>query len=98
AYNAEFGEDKKFLTLKTDNAQLIEAFGFGQCGLTPFVEQDISIDGCALWKPVIECPVDFDLLFISKTGQLSFGERPEDNNMCSEELRPTALTPGTTKI
>lgn len=98
AFNAEFGEDKKFITLKTDNPQLIEAFGFSSCGLTPFIENDISENGCSLWKPVSECPVDYDLLSLDENGLLYFGQRPADNDMCSAEKRPTSLTPPVTKI
>ncbi|MEO1628948.1 MAG: hypothetical protein AAFV25_27625 [Bacteroidota bacterium] len=96
-YNAEFGEDKKFVTLKTEDSQLIEAFGFASCGLTPFVEKDISADGCALWKAVSECPIDHDLLALDDDGRLYFGERPADNDMCSADKRPTSLTPAVTK-
>lgn len=98
AYNAEFGEDKKFLTLKTDNPHLIKAFGFSACGLTPFKESDISETGCSLWKPVSECPIDYDLLSLDKNGLLYFGQRPPDNDMCSAEKRPTSLTPPVTKV
>lgn len=98
AYNAEFGEDKKFVTLKTDNPQLIEAFGFSSCGLIPFVEKDISENGCSLWKPVSECPIDYDLLSLDENGLLYFGQRPADNDMCSEDKRPTSLTPAVTKV
>lgn len=98
AYNAEFGEDKKFLTLKTDNPQLIEAFGFASCGLTPFEEKDISENGCSLWKPVSECPIDYDLLSLDGNGLLYFGQRPADNDMCSADKRPTSLTPPVTKV
>ncbi|MEL7003590.1 MAG: hypothetical protein AAFN93_12775, partial [Bacteroidota bacterium] len=93
-----FGEDKKIVTLKTDDSQLIEAFGFSACGLTPFVEKDISVNGCALWKSVADCPADFDLLSLDDKGRLYFGERPADNDMCTEDKRPTALTPPVTKI
>ena len=98
AFNAVFGEDKKFVTLKTDNPQLIEAFGFAYCDLTPNVEKDISIDGCSLWKSVAECPADYDLLSLDDEGLLYFGVRPADNDMCTEDKRPTALTPGVTKV
>lgn len=98
AFNAEFGEDKKFLTLKTDDPQLIEAFGFSSCELIPFVEKDISADGCALWKTVEECPIDYDLLAMDEKGLLYFGVRPPDNDMCSADKRPTQLTPPVTKI
>ncbi|MEL6562421.1 MAG: hypothetical protein AAFQ94_29900 [Bacteroidota bacterium] len=98
AFNAEFGEDKKFVTLKTDNEQLIEAFGFSSCGLTPFIEKDISENGCSLWKPVSECPVDHDLVSLDENGLLYFGQRPADNDMCSADKRPTSLTPAVSKI
>ncbi|NEQ55757.1 MAG: hypothetical protein F6K11_37590, partial [Leptolyngbya sp. SIO3F4] len=98
AFNAEFGEDKKFITLKTDDPRLIRAFGFSSCGLTPFVEKDISEDGCSLWKPVSECPTDFDLLSLDENGLLYFGQRPADNDMCSAKKRPTSLTPAVTKV
>ena len=98
AFNAEFGEDAKLLTLKTDNPQLIEAFGFANCGLTPFEEKDISESGCSLWKPVQECPIDYDLLSLDSDGLLYFGQRPADNDMCSADKRPTSLTPAVTKV
>lgn len=97
AFNAEFGEDKKFVTLKTDNPQLIEAFGFASCELIPNIEKDISVSGCSLWKPVSECPIDYDLVSLDAEGNLYFGNRPADNDMCSEEKRPTSLTPPVTK-
>ena len=98
AFNAVFGEEKKFITLKTDNPQLIEAFGFTSCDLTMNEEKDISLNGCSAWKPVSECPSDYDLLHLDEEGKLYFGERPADNDMCSEEKRPTALTPPVSKI
>ena len=97
AYQANFGEDKKFVTLKTENPQLLEAFGFSSCGLSLNIEKDISIEGCSLWKPVAVCPVDHDLLSLDDEGRLFFGVRPADNDMCSEDKRPKALTPGVTK-
>ena len=40
--------------------------------------------------PVSECPNEFDIVRLDgKT--LNFGARPADNNMCSEDKRPTAL-------
>ncbi|MEO1385628.1 MAG: hypothetical protein AAFV78_20595, partial [Bacteroidota bacterium] len=38
AFEALFLEDKKYLTLQTDNPELIQAFGLGACGLIPFEE------------------------------------------------------------
>jgi hypothetical protein len=93
AYNALFLETKKFVTLKTDDENLIKAFGFAPCNLTKDLEQDISVTGCSAWKSVAECPGDHDLLALDKEGKLYFGNRPADNNMCSPEKRPTSLTP-----
>jgi hypothetical protein len=97
-YHALFLEEKKFVTLKTGDEKLIQAFGFVPCGMTKDVEQDISITGCSAWKSVADCPGDYDLLSLDKSGQLYFGERPADNDMCSAEKRPTKLTPPVVKI
>ncbi len=88
AFNALFLEEKKFLTLKTDNPQLIEAFGFSTCNLVKDIEKDISESGCALWAAVEECNQDHDLLSLDKDGLLYFGVRPADNNMCTADRRP----------
>jgi hypothetical protein len=98
AYNALFIEEKKLLTLKTDDENLIKAFGFAPCNITKDVEQDISEKGCSGWKSVAECPTDNDLLSLDKEGNLYFGDRPSDNDMCSLEKRPTKLTPPVVKI
>lgn len=97
AYEAVFTENRKFLTLKTDDPKLAAAFGFGDCGLTPQQERDISESGCAAWKPVRLCPADHDLLALDARGGLSFGERPRDNDMCTPDKRPTKLTPPVVK-
>lgn len=96
-YNAVFYEEKKFITLKTDDKNLINAFGFAPCSLQKNKEQDISITGCAAWKPVKDCPGDFDLLSMDAQGKLYFGDRPADNDMCSPEKRPSKLTPPVVK-
>lgn len=97
AYNALFLEDKKFLTLLTDNTDLIGAFGFDGCQLEMGIEKDISEEGCALWAAVDICHEDHDLLALDAEGLLYFGLRPPDNNMCTAERRPTALTPPVSK-
>jgi hypothetical protein len=97
AYNAVFYEDKKWVTLKTDDQQLIQVFGFASCNITKDIEKDISLTGCSAWKSVANCPGDHDLLSIDKEGKLYFGERPADNDMCSPEKRPTKLTPAVVK-
>ncbi len=97
AYNALFLEEKKFLTLLTDNTDLISAFGFSNCQLETGKEKDISKDGCALWAAVEDCQEDHDLLSLDVEGLLYFGVRPPDNNMCTADRRPTALTPPVSK-
>lgn len=98
AFNALFLEDKKYVTLKTNDVQLAQGFGLAACGFTKDVEKDISVTGCSLWKPVKECNEDHDLLSLDKEGRLYFGVRPPDNNMCSADKRPTQLNVPVVKI
>lgn len=97
-YNAVFYEEKKFLTLKTSDENLINAFGFAACNLALDIEQDVSANGCSAWKSVKDCPGDYDLLSLDQEGKLYFGNRPQDNDMCSPDKRPTSLTPPVLKI
>jgi hypothetical protein len=97
AFNALFTEDTKFVTLLTKDAALANKFGFSGCGLTPDVEKDISISGCANWKPVAVCGQDHDLLALDSKGGLNFGVRPMDNDMCTAAKRPKALLPAVFK-
>lgn len=96
AFEAVFFEDAKYVTLLTADPALVEAFGMAGCGLKTGVEVDISATGCAAWKPVSVCREDHDLLALSTDG-LHFGVRPEDNDMCTAERRPTALLPAVVK-
>lgn len=91
AYNAVFIEDKKFVTLKTGDPNLIQGFGFAPCNFTKDVEKDISETGCSLWKSVKDCKQDYDLLSLGEDGKLYFGLRPADNDMCTADKRPTKL-------
>jgi hypothetical protein len=93
AFEALFLEDRKWVTLRTSDPGLAAAFGLAACGLVPGVEKDISIDGCASWKPVAVCREDHDLLALDTDGGLRFGVRPPDNDMCRAERRPRALLP-----
>jgi hypothetical protein len=90
AFEADFGEEAKLVTLLTDDPAVVKAFGFAGCGLKLDVEVDISATGCAGWKPVAQCGVDHDLLALGPAG-LHFGVRPRDNDMCAPAKRPTAL-------
>lgn len=97
AYNALFLENAKFVTLKTSDEKLIQGFGLAGCGLTTGKEKDISADGCALWKPVGICREDHDLLALDASGNLYFGARPADNDMCTPDKRPSVLLPAVRK-
>jgi len=92
AFEGVFDEDAKFVTLLTEDPDLIRAFGFSGCNLRPNQEVDISITGCANWKPVAECREDHDLVALDPTG-LRFGVRRRDNDHCTAANRPTALLP-----
>ncbi|GBF50358.1 hypothetical protein LPTSP4_18830 [Leptospira ryugenii] len=98
AWEAIFYEDKKFVTLHTKQKELIDAFGFTPCSLEVGIEKDISATGCSAWAPVSVCNEDHDLLALTETGGIRFGERPRDNNMCKAENRPTSLTPSVEKV
>ena len=97
AYEADFREDAKYVTLRADDPKLVQAFGLAGCGLTPGIETDVSIKGCAGWRPVTVCPNDHDLLMLDTQGGLHFGVRPADNDMCTPDKRPTALLPAVVK-
>lgn len=91
AFEADFREEAKLVTLLTDDQKLVEGFGLAACGLHTGVEKDVSVVGCAGWKPVSICPEDHDLLALDESGGLHFGVRPSDNDMCTADKRPTAL-------
>jgi predicted small secreted protein len=92
-FEALFLEDKKFVTLYAAEPAIAPGFGLAACNLTVGQEQDISATGCALWKPVSVCNQDHDLLSLEKPDQLFFGVRPDDNDMCTPDKRPTRLLP-----
>jgi hypothetical protein len=90
AHEATFREDWKRLTMLTAIPEVIAGMGMADCGLTPNLEADISVTGCAAWPSIADCGEDYDLLAMDAAG-LYFGQRPNDNDMCSPEGRPTAL-------
>lgn len=97
AYAGIFYEDEKYLTLRTDNPDVIQGFGFEECGLEINVEKNISETGCTIWKSVKDCSEDHDIVSMDHFGQLYFGERPLDNDMCTADKRPSFLTEPVTK-
>ena len=93
AFDAVFFEDSKHVTLLAEDPALAQAFGLAGCGLVPGREKDVSVEGCANWRPVAQCREDHDLLALGADGGLHFGRRPRDNDMCSAERRPSELLP-----
>jgi hypothetical protein len=64
------------------------------CGRPGFVAGEAAdiTGGCAglgAW-PVVDCPSDHDIVLLDNAGTLHFGARPQDNNMCTPDKRPTA--------
>jgi Adenomatosis polyposis coli down-regulated 1 len=88
ASNAVFHFSKKYLTLETDDAALLQNFGFAGLGFVKGNEQDISASGASFLPSVAAYGQEYDLLKLDQ-GQLFFGMR--SNDMSSEDKRPTAL-------
>jgi hypothetical protein len=94
AFEGRFGFTKKTLTPDVDAA--VGFLGSPQgCGGGAFkvgVATDVLDSGCAgLGQyPRARCGADFDLVSV-EGNTLRFGERPKDNDMCTEAKRPKAL-------
>ena len=94
--NAVFG-----FTTKTATAHMEDAVAVinGACAVTD-VAVDTPLDitgGCAGLGayPIADCPADYDIVKLTEgNGSLGFGLRPEDNNMCTEDKRPTSFLGG----
>lgn len=97
---ADASEASFRFTRKTLTAHDAAAAGFLSspqgCGtaFTAGVATDISATGCAGLgqRPIAACGQDFDLVSV-QGDTLHFGNRPEDNDMCSTARRPTSLSP-----
>jgi hypothetical protein len=99
AFDAKFGFTKKTVTPHLDAAAGFLGSDKG-CGgsWTVGAGVDVLDKGCAgLGQyPGSACSADFDL--VSTDGAtLRFGDRPKDNNMCTEDRRPKALSQLTMK-
>ncbi len=91
AWNATFSFDARDLT--ADDAKTAKALGKA-CGVKLKAKKaaDIHAKGCPKLglKPADACAADHDLVAIERD-RLFFGVRPADNDMCTEDKRPTAL-------
>lgn len=94
AFNGKFGFTKKTVTPHIDAAAgfLGSEKGCGGKWVTG-AAVDIGEKGCAGLgqRPVGACGADYDLVFTDGK-LLTFGDRPADNDMCTEDKRPKALS------
>jgi hypothetical protein len=94
AFDAKFGFTKKAITPHLPAAAdfLASAGGCGAAGFTAGEAKDIGTTGCAGLgqRPISACSADYDIARLDGD-VLTFGERPADNDMCSEGKRPKAL-------
>jgi hypothetical protein len=97
AREARFAFDEKTVTAHAEGAvgflaSLGEACG-GPGTWELGVARDVGAAGCPALgqRPIADCPADYDLVSVTAT-ELRFGDRPADNDMCSPERRPTALS------
>jgi hypothetical protein len=93
AWEADFAIDKRMVTPLVP--PLAEALDSMKCGTSPWkagAGQDLLANGCPSlgMHPIAACAKEHDV--IRRDGdRLSFGARPADGNMCTEDKRPTAL-------
>jgi hypothetical protein len=93
AYEARFGFTRKTVTPRSDGAAAFLAQACGGGSFAAGTATDIA-GGCAGlgMYPIASCAADYDL--VARTGnRLQFGARPANNDMCTADKRPTALSP-----
>jgi len=94
-HEAIFRFDSKTITPHVDGvAQALGSMGCGRGAWAVGVGQDVLESGCAGFgqRPKAVCGADYDLIAV-EGHDLHFGARPADNDMCTAEKRPTALSP-----
>ncbi|APR80117.1 Hypothetical protein A7982_05464 [Minicystis rosea] len=90
-----FSFDERTITPKAqgfaDYLGTLEGCGTGAWKVDTAV--DILEGGCAPLGsyPNATCHADYDVVKVSEAG-IQFGQRPADNNMCTADKRPTALS------
>jgi hypothetical protein len=94
-FDGKFSFAKKSVTPHNDAAAkfLASAEGCNTAGFKSGTAKDISESGCAKLgqRPLKDCGADFDLVKV-EGDVLTFGERPADQDMCTEAKRPKALS------
>ncbi|MEZ4249557.1 MAG: hypothetical protein R3B99_15115 [Polyangiales bacterium] len=96
AWEARFGFTSKTIRPEVDGLRdfLNSLEGCGSADFETGVAQDVFATGCAGFGqyPADACAADYDLVRV-EGDVLQFGARPADNDMCTPEKRPTALSP-----
>ena len=94
AREATFGFSSKTVTGHMDAALAVINGACGVEGTAVDAPLDIS-GGCAGLGayPIADCASDHDIVKLVD-GVLHFGSRPQDNNMCTAEKRPTSFEGG----
>jgi hypothetical protein len=96
AWEARFGFTSKTIRPEVDGLRdfLNSLEGCGTADFETGVAQDVYASGCAGFGqyPQASCDADYDLVRLDGDS-LFFGARPADNDMCTPEKRPTALSP-----
>jgi hypothetical protein len=94
ARDAVFHFDSKTITPRAQ--PLADALNGMDCGggFVVGTSHDVYEGGCAGFGqyPRATCSADHDLVW-REGDHLRFGQRPADNNMCTPDRRPTALSP-----
>jgi hypothetical protein len=95
ARDGEFAFTSKTVTPHSADAAgfLESAYGCGYPGFAEGVAADLA-DGCPGLgqQPLSTCDRDYDIVWLDGD-ELRFGLRPADNDMCTEDRRPTELSP-----
>lgn len=96
AWEGTFRFETKTMTPHTEfMADMLDGIdGCGAGGWQAGVTGDVAATGCAPFGQyaLSDCSADYDIVSLSAEG-IQFGARPTDNNMCTEDKRPTALSP-----
>jgi hypothetical protein len=94
AFDARFGFEAKTITAHADAvAEALAAAGCGSGQWQLEQPQSVAEAGCAAFGqyPIADCSADYDL--VAREGDtLRFGARPADNDLCTPEKRPSALS------
>lgn len=93
---SELDVTRSAMTMTAHHPAALPMLDNGKCGAPPWSvaqTQDVYAGGCGVagFAPAAVCTKDFDLLKVSGD-RFSFGKRPADNDLCTQEKRPSELS------